>query len=78
LNPGTERKSTGSYYTRPELVHELIKSALEPVIEERIKGVNSQGEKIKALLALKVCDPAAGSGHFLLELLVVLLRNWQK
>lgn len=66
MNPGTERKSTGSYYTRPELVHELIKSALEPVIEERIKGVNSQGEKIKALLALKVCDPAAGSGHFLL------------
>jgi len=33
---GTERKSTGSYYTRPELVQELVKSALEPVIEERL------------------------------------------
>ncbi len=34
---GTERKSTGSYYTRPELVQELIKSALEPVMERVIK-----------------------------------------
>jgi hypothetical protein len=66
LNPGSERKSTGSYYTRPELVHELIKSALDPVIEERVKAAHSQTDKIKALLSLKVCDIAVGSGHFLL------------
>lgn len=63
---GTERKSTGSYYTRPELVHELIKSALEPVMEDRLSAARTQQEKEQALLALKVCDPAAGSGHFLL------------
>ncbi len=33
---GTERKSTGSYYTPHELVDELVRSALEPVIEERL------------------------------------------
>jgi len=33
---GTERKSTGSYYTPPELVAQLLHSALEPVIEERL------------------------------------------
>ncbi|MEJ5276424.1 MAG: hypothetical protein WHU94_10985, partial [Thermogemmata sp.] len=33
---GTERKSTGSYYTPRELVAELIKSALEPVLQERL------------------------------------------
>ena len=33
---GTERKSTGSYYTPHELVNELVKSALEPVLEERL------------------------------------------
>ncbi len=33
---GSERKSTGSYYTPAELVGELVKSALEPVIEERL------------------------------------------
>ena len=36
---GTERKSTGSYYTPPELVAQLIHSALEPVIEERLAEV---------------------------------------
>ncbi|MCF7805114.1 MAG: N-6 DNA methylase [Candidatus Marinimicrobia bacterium] len=63
---GTERKTTGSYYTRTELVQELIKSALIPVIEERLEAAGSKEEKIQALLDLKVCDPAAGSGHFLL------------
>ncbi|MEI6174184.1 MAG: hypothetical protein WCR01_10555 [Bacteroidota bacterium] len=76
FHEGTDRKTTGSYYTRPELVNELIKSALIPVIEERLAGstpfkslpqggdYRRHGEE--ALLSLKVCDPAAGSGHFLL------------
>ena len=63
---GSERKTTGSYYTNHDLVHELIESALVPVI----KGITSKQitneEKIKELLNLKVCDPAAGSGHFIL------------
>ncbi len=37
FDEGTERKSTGSYYTPHELVDELIRSALEPVIEERLQ-----------------------------------------
>jgi hypothetical protein len=60
---GTERKSTGSYYTPPELVQELIKSALVPVIEDRLKKAPSKEE---ALLSIRVLDPACGSGHFLL------------
>ena len=64
---GTERKTTGSYYTRPDLVNELIKSALIPVIEERVKDAGTEkGEKLNALLKLKVCDTAAGSGHIML------------
>ncbi len=63
LVTGTERKTTGSYYTRPELVQELIKSALVPVIEDRLKGA---ADKEQALLSITVCDPACGSGHFLL------------
>ena len=64
---GTERKSTGSYYTRPELVQELIKSALVPVIEDRLSNAKTKEEKEQVLHSLKVCDPAAGSGHFLLD-----------
>mgnify|MGYP000588225425 CR=1 FL=1 len=66
LGVGTERKSTGSYYTPTQLVNELIRSALEPVIQERLRGATTPGAKEKALLSIRVCDPAAGSGHFLL------------
>ena len=66
LLTGTERKSTGSYYTPPELVNELIQSALVPVIQDRLKEAKTPAEKEQQLLALTVCDPACGSGHFLL------------
>lgn len=66
LASGTERKSTGSYYTRPELVAELIESALVPVLEERVKKAATREDKEHAILGMKVCDPASGSGHFLL------------
>lgn len=61
---GNARKLTGSYYTPDSLVQELIKSALEPVIERTL--TETPQEPVKALLALSVCDPACGSGHFLL------------
>lgn len=67
FHEGTERKTTGSYYTRPDLVNELIKSALIPVIEERLKEAgNDKQKKLNSLLKLKVCDAAAGSGHMML------------
>lgn len=63
---GTERKSTGSYYTPRELVHELVESALVPVLAERLAACTTKEEKERAILSLTVCDPACGSGHFLL------------
>ncbi|MEJ5251110.1 MAG: N-6 DNA methylase [Armatimonadota bacterium] len=66
LQAGTERKSTGSYYTPPELVAELVKSALEPVIERRLAQAKTAPERERALLSIRVLDPACGSGHFLL------------
>ncbi|WBU43003.1 MULTISPECIES: Eco57I restriction-modification methylase domain-containing protein [Marinobacter] len=61
---GHSRKLTGSYYTPNSLVQELIKSALEPVIQDRLE-TNPQNPR-EALLGITVCDPACGSGHFLL------------
>ena len=66
LAAGTERKQTGSYYTPPELVRELVESALVPVMEERLAQAKAPADKEEALLRLRVCDPASGSGHFLL------------
>ena len=61
---GNERKKTGSYYTPTSLVDCLLDSALDPVIDGAIKS-KSRADAEAALLALKVVDPACGSGHFL-------------
>lgn len=63
-NKGNARKLTGSYYTPDSLVQELIKSALEPVIAQTVQA--NPTDPVQALLQLTVCDPACGSGHFLL------------
>ena len=106
---GSERKTSGSYYTPTSLINCLLDSALDPVVDEAIKAAErmASGEwgmvedKFKAefvrysevnerdaqfaplwsstplvirhslfaehaLLALKICDPACGSGHFLI------------
>lgn len=63
---GSDRKTTGSYYTAPELVNQLVIGALDPVIAERLKEAPNAAAKERALLSLKVIDPACGSGHFVL------------
>jgi hypothetical protein len=118
---GNARKTSGSYYTPDSLVQELIKSALEPVIRQRLAEARALADQpwssvvreieadpvkhgyvraylekqaglaagapldalgraweaipavaranplcAEALLALTVCDPSCGSGHFLL------------
>lgn len=65
---GLDRQSTSSYYTRPDLVQNLIKTTLEPVIKEKISHLSSTEEKVKALLNMKVCDAASGSGHIVLAM----------
>ena len=64
---GNERKTTGSFYTPDSLVQCLLESALEPLIAERLAKAKTPEEKEAALLSLKVCDPAVGSGHFILR-----------
>jgi len=62
--PGNERKESGSYYTPTSLVDCLLDSALNPLLDEACAH-GTAGERISALLDLTVCDPACGSGHFL-------------
>ena len=61
---GNERKKTGSYYTPDALVMQLISTALDPVIADRIQ--RNPANPVQALLSIRVIDPACGSGHFLL------------
>lgn len=59
---GHERKTTGSYYTPTSLVECLLDTALDPVLDEAMK----KPDPAQAILQLKVCDLACGSGHFLI------------
>jgi hypothetical protein len=60
--PGHERQTTGSYYTPSSLISLLLDSTLDPVTERAASGTDPEA----ALLGLNVCDPACGSGHFLI------------
>jgi hypothetical protein len=62
LTAGSDRKKTGSYYTPTSLIQSLLDSALDPVLDEAAR----QPDPAAAILRLKVVDPAAGSGHFLI------------
>jgi len=59
---GHERKTTGSYYTHTSLIQVLLETALDSVVNEALKNENPE----EAILNLKICDPACGSGHFLI------------
>ena len=62
LQPGEERRRTGSHYTPRELTEPIVRTTLRPVLEAL--GERPTPEQI---LNLKVCDPAMGSGAFLVE-----------
>jgi hypothetical protein len=62
LQPTDERRRTGSHYTPRSLTEPIVRHALEPA-HERL-GPDAKPDEI---LALKVCDPAMGSGAFLVE-----------
>jgi hypothetical protein len=62
---GNERKSTGAYYTPEPLVQVLLRESLDPLIERTMREHDTGEARAEALLGLTICDPACGSGHFL-------------
>ena len=56
LRPGLGRKQSGSYYTNRAFVEYLVRRAVDPLAEDK---------RPEEILRLSVCDPAMGSGHFL-------------
>jgi hypothetical protein len=62
LMPTDERRKTGSHYTPRSLTEPIVAKALEPILAQL--GEHPTPDDI---LSLKVCDPAMGSGAFLVE-----------
>jgi hypothetical protein len=67
LQPTGERRRTGSHYTPRSLTAPIVKYALEPAFDRL--GPDATPDQV---LDLKVCDPAMGSGAFLVEACRVL------
>jgi hypothetical protein len=60
LQPGVERRRTSSHYTPRSLSEPIVRRTLEPLI-----GAMGGTPPSERLLDLKICDPAMGSGAFL-------------
>ena len=52
----SEKKASGSYFTPPVLVESLLERVLLPIIPATSEGI----------LSFRICDPACGTGHFLI------------
>ena len=62
LQPGAERRRSGSHYTPRSLTSPIVQKTLQPLL--RCLGDSPTADQI---LELKICDPAMGSGAFLVE-----------
>ena len=66
LQPNEERRRSGSHYTPRELTEPIVRHALAPILE-RLRGEDGRAPTPAQMLDIKVCDPAMGSGAFLVE-----------
>ncbi len=74
LNDRGERKATGSYYTPDYIVKYIVEQTIGPVLRAAVAGTGTDAEKIAAVLAVNVLDPAMGSGHFPVEATAYIAR----
>ncbi len=60
------RKRFGIYYTPPEFTELIVNETVGKLIEQRVDPLPTVDKKLAALRALKIVDPACGSGAFLI------------
>ncbi|HEY0319441.1 MAG TPA: hypothetical protein VGC66_00570 [Pyrinomonadaceae bacterium] len=83
---GTNRRETGTHYTPKSLTEAIVAETLEPVVYAGPADGSPREEwQLKnpaELLELKVCDPAMGSGAFLVQVCRqvadYLLKAWEQ
>ena len=80
LQPSEERRRSGSHYTPRELTEPIVREALEPIFG-RLRTEQGGTPHHERILDLKICDPAMGSGAFLVEacrqLADALIEAWR-
>ncbi len=80
LQPSEERRRSGSHYTPRALTEPIVRKALEPILE-RLRPQKNIPPLSDDILEIKICDPAMGSGAFLVEacrqLGNILVESWR-
>jgi hypothetical protein len=89
LVPSDERRRSGSHYTPRSLTEPIVRTTLEPILKQLTgessqsgdaSSPNSQLPTPNSILDLKICDPAMGTGAFLVEacrqLAEALVDSW--
>jgi hypothetical protein len=66
LQPSEERRRSGSHYTPRTLTEPIVRTTLEPILA-RLRESEGRPPRPAQILDLKICDPAMGSGAFLVE-----------
>jgi N-6 DNA Methylase len=84
LQPSEARRKSGSHYTPRSLTEPIVRTTLEPIflrLAKEATGDEKGTPKPEQILDLKVCDPAMGSGAFLVEacrqLAEALIEAWR-
>lgn len=71
LTPGPGRRESGTHYTPESLCEEVVKTVLPHLVYEGFSGGEKPDDrrlkKPHVILSLKICDPAMGSGAFLIQ-----------
>ena len=83
---GADRRETGTHYTPKSLTEAIVKETLEPVVYDGpAQGTAREEWRLRPpaeLLDLKICDPAMGSGAFLVQVCrwlgERLIESWDK
>jgi hypothetical protein len=85
VTAGEDRRSTGTHYTPRRLTAEIVRHTLDPLVyhgpAEGLPEDQWRLRPAREILALRVCDPAMGSGAFLVQaaryLSERLLEAWE-
>lgn len=90
LNTRGERKSSGAYYTPQAMVEYIVQRTVVPRVEEVLRdaeafwrnggpGAHNPTAFSLRLFDISVCDPAMGSGHFLVhavDVIADMINTW--
>ena len=81
VKEGGVRKGMGTYYTPRWITSFMVERVLEPLVYET-EGERRKVKSPEEILSLKVCDPAMGSGAFLVQacsyLGEALVESWDQ